>query len=60
MSKQISIVDRVRLEVRGEFFNVFNHANFGLPNSSTGSLNFGSVSTAADPRLIQVSGRLLW
>jgi hypothetical protein len=60
MSKQISLIDRARLEVRGEFFNVFNHANFGLPDSSTGSLNFGRISTAADPRLIQISGRLLW
>ncbi len=59
-AKQILVTERTHLEVRGEFFNVFNHANFGLPDSNTGNVNFGKVSSAADPRLIQISARLLW
>ncbi|HUV96730.1 MAG TPA: carboxypeptidase-like regulatory domain-containing protein [Acidobacteriaceae bacterium] len=60
MAKQIQLVEQMHLEMRGEFFNVFNHANFGLPNSNTGSVTFGKVSSAGDPRLIQISARLVW
>ena len=41
---------------RAEFFNIFNHANFDNPtaaNLSIGSLNFGRITTTAEPRLIQ-------
>ncbi|HEV2275884.1 MAG TPA: hypothetical protein VGR96_17060, partial [Acidobacteriaceae bacterium] len=60
LAKQIPLIDRMNLELRGEFFNVWNHTNFGLPDSNTGDVTFGRVSTAADPRLIQVAGRLTW
>ena len=41
------------LEVRAEMFNAFNHANFGQPNANVADPNFGRVSSAAAPRLIQ-------
>jgi len=60
MAKDISIVDRGQLEIRGEFFNAMNHANFGLPDTNTGDVTFGRVSSAADPRLIQIAARFVW
>ncbi len=60
MSKQIPLVDQMQMEVRGDFFNAFNHANFGLPDSFTGDVNFGKVSNASDPRLMQISATLRW
>ena len=35
-----------RLQFRGEFFNAFNHAQFGPPNSGTASPTFGLISSA--------------
>jgi hypothetical protein len=46
--------ERMYLEIRGEFFNLFNHPQFGPPNTSRGSNTFGVVSsTVGNPRLIQ-------
>lgn len=60
LAKLTPLTSKVNLELRGEFFNVFNHANFGLPDSNTGDVTFGKVSSAADPRIIQVAGRVIW
>jgi len=49
-----------RLEIRGEMFNAFNHANFGQPNANVADPNFGRVSTASAPRLIQLGMKLLF
>ena len=53
MMKRTKIGENKVLEFRSEFFNVFNHANFGNPNGSIGSANFGRITTTRDPRLIQ-------
>jgi hypothetical protein len=46
--------DRLNIEFRTEFFNLFNHAQFGAPNTAFGSNTFGQVSsTLNQPRLIQ-------
>ena len=53
------------LDFRAEFFNLFNHAQFGLPNTgATGYAdiqtgNFGSIiSTVNNPRLVQFGLKL--
>src|SRR6266436_1286346 len=46
--------ERMNLEFRTEFFNIFNHAQFAAPNTTQVSPNFGVVtSTLGNPRLIQ-------
>ncbi len=46
--------ERMNIEFRAEFFNLFNRAQFGPPNTSFGSNTFGVVSsTVGNPRLIQ-------
>ena len=37
-----------RVEFRAEFFNVFNHPNFSIPNSTIGS-SLGLISSTASP-----------
>ena len=49
-----------RLQFRSEFFNVFNHANFGLPVSSTDSPAFGTITSAAPGREIQFGARVIF
>jgi len=47
------------LNFRAEFFNLFNHAQFGAPISDTNAFGFGSVnSTVNNPRLIQLGLKL--
>jgi hypothetical protein len=58
--KNITINEKVRLQVRGEFFNIFNHPNFGYPNPSVGSGPFGSIASASPGRIIQVAAKVLF
>ena len=53
--KTFSIREGMGLDFRAEFFNLFNHAQFGLPGNDTDSAtNFGVItSTVNNPRLIQ-------
>jgi hypothetical protein len=50
----------VSIEVRAEVFNLLNTANFGAPNAVLGAANFGTVTTALDPRVGQVALKLLF
>jgi Carboxypeptidase regulatory-like domain/TonB dependent receptor len=45
---------KLNLEFRTEFFNIFNRVQFAAPNTTLGSSSFGVVSaTNGNPRLIQ-------
>ncbi len=48
------------LQFRGEFFNVFNRANFNNPTSSVSSSSFGRILGAADPRIIQLGLKFVY
>lgn len=51
--------DRLALEFRAEFFNMFNRTQFSAPNTSFGSPNFGQVTSQYNlPRQIQFGLRL--
>jgi len=59
LSKRIPITEAKALEIRGEFFNVFNHAQFENPSGDIDG-NFGVVDTARDPRIGQLSAKFVW
>jgi hypothetical protein len=42
-----------KLEFRAEFFNVLNNTSFNNPDSSLGSAQFGQVTSAGSPRILQ-------
>jgi hypothetical protein len=49
------------LNFRAEFFNLFNHAQFGLPVNDFNAPGFGSVnSTVNNPRLVQFALKLTY
>src|ERR1700691_2020859 len=43
VGKRISLTERARLEFRSEFFNIFNHPQYGLPQATFGVPGFGSI-----------------
>jgi len=57
--KNTRFSERLTLELRGEVFNVTNTPAFAQPNATVGVANFGSITaTTADPRVVQVAGKL--
>jgi outer membrane receptor protein involved in Fe transport len=71
LTKETPIKEQTRLQFRAEFFNLFNHANFGLPNAATfvqapnggGTPNptFGKITTTTtSSRQIQFALKLLF
>jgi hypothetical protein len=50
--------ERVKMEFRVEFFNIFNHTQFSDPNLDITTGTFGQITTTADPRIIQFALRL--
>jgi hypothetical protein len=58
IQRSFQVRERMRLQARGEFFNVTNHTNFGLPNTTFGSPTFGQVTSAGNARQVEISMRL--
>lgn len=58
--KNIPLTESKSLQLRGEFFNLFNHANFGLPDNDLNSPTAGKILSAAPPRLVQVALKFLF
>jgi len=59
LSKRFPI-GRARAEFRAEVFNVFNHDNFGTPDSNISNLTVGTITTADDARHAQLGFRFAW
>jgi hypothetical protein len=47
--------ESLRFQLRGEFFNIFNHTLLNDPTLSRNSGNFGGIYGAGDPRIIQLA-----
>jgi hypothetical protein len=59
LHKETKIRERFRLEFRAEFFNIANHAQFSkVDGNITDGVDFGRVTRARDPRLIQFALKL--
>jgi hypothetical protein len=43
------------LELRAEIFNVTNTPPFGAPNTTVGAAAFGTITSAGDPRVVQLA-----
>jgi hypothetical protein len=67
------ITERVSIQFRSEFFNIFNHPNFTVPNVQFDAIStFGTISATPDvqagnprlgdggPRVIQFGLKLLF
>jgi hypothetical protein len=52
--KNIVFTERLRVQFRGEFFNVINHVNLGAPDTNFLSAGFGTIQTSGEPRRVQL------
>ena len=61
--KETKITESVSAQFRAEAFNVFNHAQFSNPSgnfNNTGTGGFGFVTSARDPRIMQLALKFLF
>lgn len=56
--KNIKVAEQVSFQLRGEFFNAFNHENFSSVDSTIGDGAFGQVTSGHDPRRVQLAAKL--
>jgi len=61
IGRRASGLERVDLQFRGDFFNLFNIANMGLPANTIKGTGFGMISkTAGTSRQIQFSLKIIF
>ena len=61
LSKNFPIYERLNLQFRSEFFNIFNHAHLSNPDDTFTDGTFGKILTSAAPgRQIQFALKLLF
>jgi hypothetical protein len=59
--KETKITESTQLQFRAEAFNVFNHAQFTNPSGNIDNTGvFGFVTSARDPRIMQLALKLLF
>jgi hypothetical protein len=61
VSKNFTITESVKVQLRGEMINAFNHPQFSNPNVSPTSSNFAKITSQANlPRDIQVGLKITY
>ena len=59
LSKSFRVNERLRADLRAEFFNFFNNVHLGQPGTNVSSHStFGRITSAGDPRIVQVALKL--
>ena len=59
--KDFSVLERVKVQLRGEFFNMPNHTNFLNPATNISvPATVGRITSAADPRQVQLGIKFLF
>jgi len=59
ITKGIQITEKIKLELKGQAFNVLNHPTFFVGDQNINSNTFGQIgSTLSSPRVIQIGGSI--
>jgi carboxypeptidase family protein/TonB-dependent receptor-like protein len=60
LQKNITIMERVKLQIRAEFFNTLNHSNYNIVDRIFADPSFGAVQSQLDPRQLQFGLKLIF
>jgi hypothetical protein len=60
LSKKFALGGPAAFEFRLEAFNLLNRTNFRAPNGNRSSGAFGTITSAFDPRQLQLGFKILW
>jgi hypothetical protein len=60
VARRVRLAGSMALELRGEVFNATNTTPLGAPNTTVGGAAFGSITSAGDPRVVQLAVKLLF
>jgi hypothetical protein len=52
--------EAVKIQFRADAFNIFNHPNLGLPNNTTDSSAFATITSASQPRTLQIGAQIVF
>ncbi|HEU0142625.1 MAG TPA: carboxypeptidase regulatory-like domain-containing protein, partial [Bryobacteraceae bacterium] len=58
LARVFAIWERLQLSLRGEVYSVFNHQNWGSPNTDVFSPTLGKIFGKSSPRTIQLGAKL--
>jgi hypothetical protein len=58
--KNFGFTERAKLQLRGEMFNLFNHTRLGNPVNSVTNPAFGSITSALDPKIVQLAAKIIF
>jgi hypothetical protein len=58
LRKQFAIAGDVKMQIQADLFNALNRDNFRNPNVDLNAAAFGTITTVAPPRQIQLGARL--
>jgi hypothetical protein len=58
--RRVPVRTGTAIEVRAEVFNLLNTPNLGAPNAVAGAANFGTITSALDPRVAQLALKFLF
>jgi hypothetical protein len=60
VSRRLPAGAHTAIELRAEVFNLLNTPNFGAPAAVFGAAGFGSITSALDPRVVQVAAKVIF
>lgn len=60
LAKNFYLTERIRLQLRGDFFNAMNHTNLTGLSTNINAANFGRLTSTRGARVTQLNARLTW
>jgi hypothetical protein len=58
--KNTKILERLSFQLRGEFFNAWNHESFSGVDNNISDGSFGAITSGHSPRRIQIGAKLIF
>ena len=60
LTRRVRLPGPTTLELRAEVFNATNTPPLGAPNTTAGSAAFGTITSAGDPRVVQLAVKCIF